>query len=77
MNLLLSQIGPFREDEKIIHTTEYCGETYAICNDGKFGIIEIEETGGHLNRLNEMPVDFDPFHPPMLFVNWHTSHIRI
>lgn len=69
MTLLRSQIGAFREDEKIIHTTEYCGETYAVCNGGKFGIIEIDETGGYLNRLNEMPVDFDAFHAPMLFVN--------
>lgn len=68
--LVNPQIGPFHVREmKIIHTVEYRDEIYAISKDGKFGIIEIDETGGHLNLLNEIPFNFDPSNPPMLFAN--------
>lgn len=63
------QIGPFRDGETIIHTTECRNETYAICKGGKFGIIEINDSGGYLNTINEMSADFDPCNPPILFVN--------
>lgn len=62
-----SQIGLFLEGKSIIHTIEYRDKTYAICREGKFGTIEINESG-RLNLVNEMPNYFDPFHPPMLFV---------